>query len=216
MFVWSASGANHILFSMGFDVSEPDIIRDLQLGRESAIKRIHCLYFNSLCYYANQLIDDKDESQDITAESFLVFWNRRNDFNGLSEIKAFLFRVVRNKCIDFIRKEKSRHQQQKELTYLAGINESPDNSALITSHFLQLIHQEIENLPPQCKAVLKSIFLDGKSTMDVARDLSISPQTVLNQKSKALRIIRLKLLEKGVVASTCLIAAVLSGSHLVH
>jgi RNA polymerase sigma-70 factor (ECF subfamily) len=55
---------------------------------------------------------------------------------------------------------------------------------------MENIIEEIESLPPMRKAVFKMIFLEEKSTQEVAKALDISPQTVLNHKSHALNYLR--------------------------
>jgi DNA-directed RNA polymerase specialized sigma24 family protein len=68
---------------------------------------------------------------------------------------------------------------------------------MIISNVLQLIYSEVENLPVQCRTVFKSIFIEGKTTAAVATEMGTSTQTVLNQKAKALQMIRLKLYKAG-------------------
>jgi RNA polymerase sigma-70 factor (ECF subfamily) len=64
---------------------------------------------------------------------------------------------------------------------------------MIMARIIQAIYEEIEQLPKQRKSIFKAIFLHGKRTVTIANELNISQQTVLNQKSAAIRKIKQKL-----------------------
>ena len=125
----------------------------------------------------------------------------REDFGSLPEMKAFLFVAVRNACIDHLRKMKRRNKSTLEFEYLSKRHEQFYETELIASKVLQLIYAEVELLPHQCKQVFKLIFIDNKSTSDIAIEMAISPQTVLNQKAKALQKLRLALQKEGLYSS---------------
>ncbi|WP_315818083.1 helix-turn-helix transcriptional regulator [Paraflavitalea speifideaquila] len=47
--------------------------------------------------------------------------------------------------------------------------------------------------------MFKYIFFNGFTTDQIARQLNISPQTVINQKTRALKLLRLSLLKKDLL-----------------
>lgn len=174
-----------------------NIVEDFRNGNEIAIRHLYELYYRSLCYFADQLVNDKAEAEDIAVDSFLKLLHKKDDFNSLADIKSFLYKVTRNACFDVLRKTKCRDRYNRELKYMTEPDELFGDHEMITAKVLQIIYTQVENLPVQCKQVFKSIFIAGKSTTMVAIEMGISPQTVLNQKSKAVHFLRLALYNEG-------------------
>jgi RNA polymerase sigma-70 factor (ECF subfamily) len=66
---------------------------------------------------------------------------------------------------------------------------------------MQRIYEEIEKLPKKCRQVFKLAYMDGLGNEEIANLLNITYQTVKNQKVRALKILRLALLHKGLLAA---------------
>lgn len=177
---------------------ELDIIEGLHAGTESAVHLLHRMHYRSLCYFCEKLLTNRAESEDIAEESFLKMLQRNAGFHSLAQIKSFLFTTARNACIDQIRRKRAEAKGLKEIEYF----QTDDLSAfsemeVVKAQLLQTIYAEMENLPGQCKRIFKSVFVEGKNTATIAAELGLKSQTVLNQKIKALRLLRLKLQDQG-------------------
>jgi RNA polymerase sigma-70 factor (family 1) len=176
-----------------------DLLEGFRNGNETAIRKLYVLYYRPLCYFNQKLINFSQEAEDISTETFLKLLQKRNDFDSLSDIKSFLFTASKNACLDFLRKEKRHNKSHQEISLLSPLEELFGEQEMITAKVLQAIYAEIENLPNQCQQVFKSVFIEGKSTAMIAEEMGISPQTVLNQKTKALQKIRLALRQENVL-----------------
>lgn len=176
---------------------EKEVINGLHHGHEGHIRALFAMYYRALCYFSERIIHQKPESEDIAVETFLKLLDKKKDFDNLADIKAFLFISARNACIDFLRKEKRKNGLSRELEILSATNELTYEQEMIIARVLQTVYAEVENLPGQCRTVFKSFFIEGKSTAIIASEMGISPQTVLNQKSKAIKVLRLSLLDEG-------------------
>lgn len=176
-----------------------DIIIGLHKGDEQSVRALYNLYYRPLCYFSERLIHDKAEAEDIVVETFLKLLNKKNDFDRLTDVESFLFTATRNACIDFLRKIKRRQIQQLDAAQetLSITPELPGESEMITAKLLQIIYARAEGLPTQCRKVFTSFFIEGKSTAVIAAEMGISRQTVLNQKIKALQLLRLTLFKEG-------------------
>ena len=162
-----------------------------------SIKDVYNKHYPAICYFAYKLIKNKTEAEDIAMYAFLSLLNREDDLNKINSVKSFLYKTAYNKCVDYIRKQHSKNNythyiQSNEELEISGSNE------IIIAQVLQAIYEEIENLPEQRKIILKSIYLEEKNTATIANELNISQQTVLNQKSKAIQSIKIKLSLSGI------------------
>jgi RNA polymerase sigma-70 factor (family 1) len=181
--------------------SDIDLINSFRRGDETAVKQLYTLHYQALCYYADRMIRNKEEAEDIAVESFLKLLQKKDDFDKLRDIESFLFTATRNLCIDLLRRTKRREQDHQTIAFLHDADKFQEDKEMVTAMVLQTIYAEIEHLPQQCKLVFRSIFIDGKTTAQIAADMGISPQTVLNQKTKALNILRNKLDQEGLTST---------------
>jgi RNA polymerase sigma-70 factor (family 1) len=177
--------------------SEEELIQGLRRGDEVAVRQIYHLHYKALCYFADQLLHDKVEAEDVAVDSFLKLLQRKGDFENLKKVKGFLFTSTRNACFNLLERNKMKARHQHNLGELLQNYESNANYEEIFAKVLQIIYAEIEQLPPQTKVIFTSTFIDGKSTAVIATEMGISPKTVLNLKARALQKLRNKLYTEG-------------------
>src|SRR6185437_8400552 len=77
-----------------------------------------------------------------------------------------------------------------DFAYLETGIEDHAETARVRTLLLQDIHKEIERLPKQRKTILRLYFFEQKNTSEIAEIMQLSPQTVLNHKTKALDALR--------------------------
>lgn len=184
---------------------ENSIIELFSQEDEAATRRIYDFFYRPLCYYADTIIHNKQEAEDIAVESFVKLLHKRKDFSSLSGIRAFLYTAARNACIDFLRKEKRHRQSHHEIEYLSEPVSLPDHIE-ISAEVLATLYREIEALPPQCAAIFRLLFFQQLTTAQVAAQLEISAKTVLNQKGKAIQLLRKAILQEGILPLSALLA----------
>lgn len=181
--------------------SDIELINGFRKRDEGAVKQLYSLHYRPLCYFADQLLHNQEEAEDIAIDSFLKLLNKKEEFGSLKEIKQFLFTTTKNACFDELRRKKRRNFDHQMISFLTDPEEQTGNRELIAAKVLQVIYAEVENLPQQTKLVFQAIFFDGKSTGEIAQEMGVSPQTVLNQKSRALQILRTKLYKDGLYST---------------
>ena len=160
-------------------------------GDQYAFEQIHRLYSLDILYFVKSLVTYEEEVQDIVAESFCKAFVAHETFHDLEHIKRFLFTVARNQAIDLLRSKAKEKVTKQELLYLTDEGEYFIDRERITAKYLSILHEEVENLPEQMKRVIK-LILSAKTTKEIASNLGLSPQTVLNYKQAALRALKIR------------------------
>ncbi|HEY8895158.1 MAG TPA: sigma-70 family RNA polymerase sigma factor, partial [Niastella sp.] len=119
-------------------------------------------------------------------------------------IKAFLFVTTRNASLNYLRHIQRKTASQSELSYLQKDKDDHDViTDMIEGELLRKIYPLIETLPTKCKTIFKLIYFEDASTDEVAEKLHITPRNVLNQKRRAIQLLKKKLLV-AVFVSLCL------------
>jgi RNA polymerase sigma-70 factor (family 1) len=185
-------------------------IERFRLGNLRDFKCVYDLYFETIYTFTYNLAKDAEEAQDITTETFIKLWRLQGNFESLNNIKAFLYITARNACFDYFRKLQRRRSGQKEILYLLRAENESENEAenkMIDAEVFGELSRQIEDLPTSCKKVFKLIYFNNLTTSEIAENMGVSAQNVLNQKARAIRILRSKLLSKVLMpAELCLLA----------
>ena len=132
---------------------------------------------------ANRIVPNQSEAEDIVQECLIKLWDHRESANATSTVNYFK-KMIRNKCIDFLRKKKWDTIQLE-----ANLVGQEDHSNLEHMELEQKINATIDRLPARCREVFMLSRFEEMSYKEIAASLNISPKTVENQISKALKIL---------------------------
>ena len=139
---------------------------------------------------------DNEISQDIVQEVFVKMWENRSQIESIN-LEAFLFRLVRNRCIDYIKHLKvvsSRMQEiqisskYEELYRIDFIGNEP--YILIEEELKIKIEKTIHSLPGRCREVFILSRIDGLKNKEIAEKLNINVKNVERHISRALQSFR--------------------------
>ena len=146
-------------------------------------------YYSPMCSHAVRYVYSKSYAEDIVSEVFMEFWRKQHFEKVTTTYRAYLFRAVRNRALNFIRDEWGQETEVlPENTLLSG-RVTPDEH-IMYEQFYQKVQKNIENLPPKCKKIFLMSRYEGMSHKDIARIQDISTRTVEGHISKALQIMR--------------------------
>jgi RNA polymerase sigma-70 factor (family 1) len=182
--------------------SDIELFAAFHRGEEAAIRQVYQLHFKLLCFFAERITGDKEEAQDVVADSFIKMLQKREAFQNLSNIKSFLYLTTKNASINQLKSRNRHAAAHKQIHFLNSEGEEAEDlvkEELIRLEVLAAIHAEIENLPGRCKDIFKLLFIEGLSTEAIGKRLNISPQTVRSQKARALELIKSELLKKNLL-----------------
>ncbi len=170
----------------------------LRNDEDPALSFYFKLHAKSLVFFANRLVNDQHEAEDIVADCFVKVWERRKTFQTGENIKAFLYISCRNACLDYLRRLKVKSLAQQ--SYLNQREPGDDSilSNIITAEVLALLSEEITQLPDNYREVFKLMYFDLKKTDEIAAQLGLSVQTVRNYKARAIALLKTSMLKKGV------------------
>jgi RNA polymerase sigma-70 factor (family 1) len=179
-----------------------ELARRFNGGEHKALEAVFNEHYRALWHFANSLIHDRWEAEDIVVETFLKLWKLRANFDTEQNIKAFLFITVRNACFNYLKHVEVKRYSHKELLYLNGESTGTDlehlvNTKMVESEILREIIHEIKALPPKMKKIFEMVFMHNLSTDEISKELKLSHATIRVQKARAVKALRIALLKKG-------------------
>lgn len=182
------------------DIKPSEIVPLLQKGDRTAFETIYRLYSNNLYIIAHSYTGDQYIAEDLVQEVFVRLWDQRKNLNIQSTLNGYLFMMIKNKCLDHLRKprktlslEESEMLLEERINYYALQDEAA--SQMIETELEKSIHDAIELLPEACKAVFLKTRMEGLKYREAADELNISVKTVESHMTKALKHMRVYLKE---------------------
>ena len=151
-------------------------------GDEYSFKQIYEKYFPLMKYYGQNYIKDEQTIHDLIQEVFIKLWAKRKQFENENMIKNFLYKVMKNTCLTFIRNQKVK-EKHAEFLKEEDIEESFLNK-VIEIEVYSILGDVFDELPPTCKKVYK-LSLEGLGHSEIAEELNITINTVKKHKNRA-------------------------------
>ena len=154
--------------------SDENLVKLIFLNNEKAFEELLRRYENQLYMFCVIVLKEKSEAEDIVQETFLRFYKSLESIDPEKNIKAFLFRIAKNLCIDFLRKKKPVYTDN-----LQEISDSSHPLNLICRTLDQkILYNALKKLPDiQKEAIILKYKADMKYS-EIARVLNKSESAV--------------------------------------
>ena len=159
--------------------------------KEKSFRYLYEKYMVALRYFARKYIHYQIIISDITQDAFVRLWEKMSQFKDENEVKAFLYKVVQNACIDLI-----RHQEVAQKYIQHVISENTEEQSfldnILETEVFQALRSVFNELSPACREVYL-LSLQGKSHEEISQQLDITINTVKKHKNNANHYMRERL-----------------------
>jgi len=151
--------------------------------------RIMEKYYTQLIDFARIITQSTELSEEIVEDVFIKMWKRDEEVSQIENIRAYLFRAVRNTALNYIKKEsRSFEVYLDELPSLRiACSQADPEECLIGKELNASICRAVDKLPAKCKLIYKMAREDGLKHREIAELLGLSEKTVENQIAIALK-----------------------------
>ncbi|PUZ30050.1 RNA polymerase sigma-70 factor, ECF subfamily [Chitinophaga costaii] len=173
--------------------TEHQLLQGISSGDTLHYAYIFQEYYSALCHYAETIIGEPGHAEDMVQDVFEKLWQRPYAFEDLRHVKDFLYKATRNAALNFLKG--AQHSLERQAKFLQEQEKAVSAEALdvIRMEVFRSIYREISNLPEQCGKIVRMSYMDGLKNEQIAEMLSISLQTVKNQKTRGMKLLRARL-----------------------
>jgi len=177
--------------------SKTDEIFDLlKSGDQKGLEQLFTIYFARLNDFARNVVKDEFISQEIVLDVFFKVWEKRLVIERIN-IEAYLFRLVRNRCIDHIKHLKVVNNRMLKIELATKLEElyridfiGNEPYILIQEELKAQIEKTINRLPERCREVFILSRMNGLKNKEVAEKLNISIKNVERHLNRAMKSFR--------------------------
>ena len=166
-----------------------------QRAFEQLVQRYHVSLFNFICH----CLGDYDLACDVAQQVFLQLYISMPTLRTGEPLKAWLFQVARNRCLDELRRKRAIHFSELETANddddLSPLAIMPDNAPLPEEiaerrDLQRALRQAIESLPPKFRSVVLLRYAGQLSFSEIGKTLNMPEATAKTYFQRARPLLR--------------------------
>lgn len=188
-----------------------ELIDRVKSDDQKALEHLFSIYYARLNDFAKNVVKDDVISQDIVQEVFVKVWENRSKIESLN-LDAFFFRMVRNRCIDYIKHLRVVNKRMQDIQISSKYEElyridfiGNEPYVLIEQELKTKIEKTIQSLPERCREVFIMSRMDGLKNKEIAERLDINIKNVERHLNRALQTFRKNFTEELPIALILLV-----------
>lgn len=154
---------------------------------------IYVIYFSRLKRFAKEYVFSDEEAENIVQDVFMVLWEKREVLQIHTSLVPYLFVLIKNKCLDYLRHKMVAEEYKQELSMKIFSLELMNSSFSSDEEVERIVTEAVEKLPVRCREIFKKSRIEGKKYKEIAEEMNLSINTVENQIGIALKKLRVEL-----------------------
>ncbi len=139
---------------------------------------------------AFRILRNQEEAEDAVQEAFIKLWKQGNKIDEYNNIEAVAVTMLKNFCIDQIRKKKHFIREDPETQYLQNIDSSSPYELMEKRESESILFHIIDQLPDIYKVAIRLREMDGLSYEEIAEKTKQNINTLRVIISRARKLIR--------------------------
>ena len=160
------------------DIQDELLVLQCQEGDDEALKTLIRRWQPRLARFAWRLTSERDAALDIVQDSWLAIVRRLGRLDDPARFRSWAYRIVSNKCADWIRRRSVQRKVTHKLRDEAVAEYEVQPSAADSADDTDRLRDALRQLPGQQRAILSLHYLDGMGVAEIARVLNAAVGTV--------------------------------------
>ncbi|MGD8782014.1 MAG: sigma-70 family RNA polymerase sigma factor [Ignavibacteria bacterium] len=162
-----------------------ELVKLIIEDNHSAFREFYNLLYPRIYGFIFRSTFDKILTEEICQETFINFWEARESISVEKYSNAYLFKIAKNLLINSLERTKKMFSLQSS-EYIDSIRAERVNENMLEYD----LKQAVLKLPERCRIIFILNRYQRFRYSEIAEILDISIQTVKNQMSKSIKILR--------------------------
>jgi RNA polymerase sigma-70 factor (family 1) len=170
--------------------TDQELLGLLREDDKDAFDELYHQYAKRLYIQAFKMLKDDVQSKDVVQEVFLQLWNKRAS-QQIESLNAYLYAITRFQVFKVLRSGKG-HADVFEVEHELPLCRNTEY-ALAEREVSTAFFSGLSDLPEKCRTIFTLSRVECLSNREISLRLSLSPKTVENQITIAIRKLRVGL-----------------------
>lgn len=165
-----------------------ELCRRLCASDRDAFERVFRLLREDLLRYVRSIVHRDALAHDLVQDVFVDLWDLRESLDASQSLKAYLYRMARNRAYRHLRDRRTHAKKHQLLQREAASGEEGDTPASVDADVLaRRLRAWIDELPERQREALVLSRYHALSHREIAAVMDVSPRTVNNHIVRALK-----------------------------
>ena len=133
---------------------------------------------NKLFRLALRITLDSAEAEDVTSDTLIKVWNKREELRGVESIEAYCMTVCRNLALDRHEKKEAQNLSLEANEIDAADNSFTPDEQLERDEKLRKVHELFNQLPERQRTIMQLRDIEEKSYREIATIMEVSEEVV--------------------------------------
>ena len=181
------------------------VIQKVKDGDVNAFEELMAAYEKNVYNLALRMVKSPEDAADMSQEAFIKAYNNLDNFRAESKFSVWLYRIVSNVCLDFLRRQSRRgtvslsmEDDDGDDVQLDIADESQSPERLLERQLTKdAVRRGLETLPPDARQILLLREIQGLSYEEISDVLGIEVGTVKSRIFRARKKLCAFLLQDG-------------------
>lgn len=174
------------------ETNERLLIEQLKEGSQQAFHRLYDKYAFRLYTFGMQYTHSREGTEELVEDTFIWLWTNRSNIRQRETLKSLLFMRMRHYLINAYRSTIKAPVFESYTDYLNHLSDSSVDNVEY-DELQRIFLAAVNRLPETQSRVVRLSRWEGKSNKEIAQLLNLKEQTVKNQLSLGIKVLRLSL-----------------------
>lgn len=141
---------------------------------------------------------DHSVSEDLVMDSFMYYWENREKVDVNGNLKAYILRIVKHKCLDYLKLQKIHNEAHEKMRAdaLWDLNKSISSLEqlepykVMTDDYRKMVIYAVKQLPAKTREIFVMSRVRDMKNSEIAEKLGVSEKTVEYHMTKAIKVLR--------------------------
>ena len=171
------------------DFDDTILVEKLQGGDLHSFDLLFRKYGEKLFGFAFRYLKSENDAEELVQDVYIKIWESRAKLKKEASFRSYLFTIAYHEICKIFRRRNYHKLYLKEIMSGEG-NTIGYEADQFTAPSLEQIEYWVDKLPSRRKEIFFRRYKEGKCSREIAAEMGISPGTVDNNISEALRYIR--------------------------
>lgn len=161
-------------------------------GNRKAFDTLFLKYYSILCAFGKYYIPIED-AEEVVLDIMMWLWENREFQNIETSLRSYLFRAVRNRCLDLISKNQTKKRCYEHMFAEEMQKSFEDPDFYVAEELMGKIEKAVMKLPESYRVAFEMSRYQDKTYKEISKELNVSIKLVEYRIQQALRILRVEL-----------------------
>ncbi|MCL2417037.1 MAG: RNA polymerase sigma-70 factor [Bacteroidales bacterium] len=161
-------------------------------GSQEAFRQFFYIYEKRIYGFLYKMLRSHEEVEELLQVVFVKIWENRTAIDPDLSPDAYVFQIAKNCALDVLRQKARRLLLEKQLLNISKGDEK-DEIPLIHEDLKKYVDSLLANIPQRRREIFKLRYEQELSYKEIAKQLSISENTVDTQIRRTLNYLRERL-----------------------